>query len=356
MIRAYALAALAVLGPAACIPEYEQVQGERVLYEHSEGLHPCAGTVSYLDGVVPFLEQQLAFQAPERLRFSWIAVSDQWTPFGIPAGAGIAVGDHAWSFDPIHVHELAHIITGGMPARFFSEGVATAVDLLNDDVKPRYAWSDADLAKPIWDPRATMTATNPNDTNEVTAAAFVMFLVVRHGPERFHDFYRGLGGPVTMPWLRRQFRRAYGLELDDEIATFRQGIPPCEADAYPVNVHECSGPRVAWADERLWEQDVSMACDDPGVVGGIGPDWVWPSFHAVTLEVPAHGLYTLTLGNQDLSARFGPCFGCPWEPHDVFLEGLMSQRTMMLDPGIYYLRVNAQSDESPTVTVRLQRQ
>ncbi|MDC0718384.1 hypothetical protein [Nannocystis bainbridge] len=355
MMRICSFIALIAIAPMACLPNYEQSQGERVLYEHSEGLYPCAGTAHYVDRVVPFLEKQLAFRAPERLRFSWIAASDSWMPLGVPTLAR-AVGDHAWATDPIHIHELTHVITGGMPAMFFSEGIATAVDLLDDDVGPRYVWSDSALAEPAWDPRTTMTATNPSDVNYETAAVFVTFLIVRYGPERFHEFYRSLGGPVTMPWLQRQFRRAYGLELADEIATFRERIPPCEADAHPLNVHECSGPSIDWSSEKLWEHEVSMACDAPGVVGGIGPDWVWPSFYAVTLEVPERGYYTLWLDNTEVTARFGPCFGCPWEPHDVFLARETSERTMVLEPGTYYLRVNSQSDESPAVTVRLQRQ
>lgn len=239
-----------------------------------------------------------------------------------------------------------------MPAKFFAEGVAVAVDSIGEGLAPRYPVLDSDLAEPIWDPRATMYG---GDVNYATAAAFVAFLVVRRGPKRFHEFYRGLGGPVTMPWFREQFRRAYGVELDDEIATFRQGIPPCEEDVYPLNLPECSGPGIAWGSEWLWEHEVSMACDEPGVVGGGGPDWAWPSFYAVTLVVPTKGYYTLSLDNLDVTARFGPCFGCPWEPHDVFLERESSQRTMLLDPGTYYLRVNSTSDESPFVTVRLHR-
>jgi hypothetical protein len=356
MIRARAVAVMSVVAPTACLQEYEQVQGDRVLYEYSEELHPCAGTARYVDRLVPFLERQLAIEAPEFLRFSWITASDHWTPVGVVAGGQTAVGQHAWSGEPVNVHELTHAITGSMPARFFTEGVAVAVDTIGEGLAPRYSVSDDDLARPIWDPRATMTASDSDSVNYATAGVFVTYLLVQHGPERFHAFYRGLGGPATMSWLRDQFRRAYGLELDDEIDTFLAGIPACEADIHPLPLPECSGPAVAWRSESLWEHEVSMACDDPGVVGGFGPDFVWPSFHALTLEVPAHGYYVLSLDNMDVTARFGPCFGCPWQPQDVFLERDMSQRTMLLEPGTYYLRVNSKSDESPTVMVRLQRQ
>lgn len=356
MVRARVSSALSGVALAACLPEYGQIQGERVLYEYSEGLHPCAGTARYVDGLVPFLERQLAVQAPALLRFSWIVARDQWEPLGVPAGAQMAAGSHAWAGDPVNVHELTHAITGSMPARFFTEGVATAVDSLGEGLAPRYPVLDAQLAEPVWDPRATMTATHSSDVNYATAAAFVAYLLVRHGPARFHAFYRGLGGPMTMSWLRKQFRRAYGLDLDEEIAGFRRGIPPCDADIYPLSLPECSGPQVAWDSERRWAHEVSMACDDPGVVGGIGPDWAWPSFHAVTLEVPTRGYYTLGLDNVEVTARFGPCFGCPWRADEVLLAREMSERTLLLEPGTHYLRINSRSDESPLVTVRLDRQ
>lgn len=352
MFRPSVFAALSIAAPAACLPEYTQVQGERVLYEHSDELHPCAGTARYIDGLVPFLERQLSVEAPEQLRFSWVAPDDRWRPRRSMARA---LGEHAWSNDPIHIHELAHVVTGGMPAMFFTEGLAEAVSSIDERPVPRYPVAEA-LSDPIWDPRATMTARRVRAVNYETASSFVRFLLVRRGPERFREFYRGLGGPVTMPWLREQFRRAYGLELDDEIAEFRREVPPCGADIHPLNQPECSATRVPWSSEILWEHEVSMACDAPGVVGGLGPDAAWPSFYAVTLEVPAEGYYALRLDNLDVTARFGPCFGCPWEPQDVLLERETSERTMSLAPGTYFLRVNAMSDESPDVRVQLQRQ
>jgi len=349
--RALLLSSAAV---AACLPEYEQIQGERLLYEYSEELHPCAGTAPYMDRLVPFLERQLTLSAPKRLRYSWVPAHDEWEPFGVPAGAK-GVGTHAWASEPTNVHELAHVVTGGMPAMFFVEGVASAVDTIGDGLAPRYPETDAQLAEPLWDPRATMTATNSGGVNYGAAAAFVTFLLVRHGPEPFHEFYRGLGGPVTMTWLRARFRKAYGLELDDEIASFRHGIPPCEADAHPLPLPECSAPTVAWGSETRWEHEVSMACDEPGVVGGISPKRGYPSFYAVTIEVPVGGYHVLQMSNLDVTVRLGPCFGCPWDPRDILIERESPQRTMILDPGTYYLRVNSTSDESPEVTVRLQR-
>lgn len=244
-----------------------------------------------------------------------------------------------------------------MLAKFFTEGIAEAMQLgSGPDVNNRYVYGDDDLLDPVWDPWATLTASRSDDVNYATAAVFVMFLLSRHGPERFHAFYRGLGGPPTVGWLRSQFRAAYGVELDDEIALFRAGIPTCGPDSHPVLLPECSQPRVEWKDERLWEHSVSMACDDPSVVGGIGPDHVWESFSGVTLEVPQGGYHVVSFDNREAATvKFGACFGCPWELRDLLLEGFMSQKTLILEPGTYYVRINAQSDEAPEVTVKLER-
>lgn len=330
---------------AGCLPEYEQIQGDHLLYEHSEDLHLCAGTVPYMDRLIPFLEAQLALTAPKRIRYSWI-----------PDGSQVTVAAHAQGSDPTNVHELTHAVTGGMLARFFTEGVAVAMESTGESIRPRYPYSDADLAEPIWDPYETMTAVDDGSVNYATAGAFVAFLLVRHGPARFYEFYRGLGGPATMSWLRGQFRRAYEVDLDAEIELFRRKIPTCEADAYPLAQPECSGARVEWASQSLWEHEVSLACDDAGVIGGIGPDRVWSSFYPATLKVETRGYYTLSLDNASVSARFGPCFGCPWDGRDIFLDRGTSQMTALLDPGIYYLRLNSMSDESHDVLVQLKLQ
>lgn len=340
---------------SACGPEYEQIQGKHLLYEYSAEMHPCAGTAAYLDGMVPFLERVLTLQAPGRLRYSWIAQGHGFAPLGGEPGRGRAVGNHAWSLQPINVHELAHIMTGGMPARFFTEGVAEAVSLSRPGLPVRYAFDDSELAEAIFDPGATMLATRLEGVNYTTAAMFVLYLLVIHGPKKFHEFYRSLGGPVTMPWLRQQFQRAYGLALDEEIAIFRAGIPNCELGTHAVPLPECSAATLPWTSETSWEYSVSMACDDPGVVGGIGPDSVWQSFYPITLEVTEPGTYHIAIDNEAVTAGFGPCFGCPWEHKDIFLEREAMSIKVTLDTGTYYWRVNAQSDESPAVSLTVRR-
>jgi len=71
--RVHWVATALMLG-AGCLPEFEQVQREHILYENSDELYPCAGNADYVDGVVPFLERQLAVTASGRC-----ATPGSWT-------------------------------------------------------------------------------------------------------------------------------------------------------------------------------------------------------------------------------------------------------------------------------------
>lgn len=345
--------ALALAG--GCLPEFEQVQGEHLLYENSDELEPCAGNAAYLDGVVPFLESQLALQAPRPLRYSWLAGQDvpglsTDRDEGSKHLGGRAIGQYAWGEDPVVVHEVTHLVAGGRSsAPFFSEGIASAMDVLDaSGGGPRY------LASIGFDPRATMTAPDSADVDYRAATLFVTFLLVRHGPERLHDFYRGLVWPFTLERISVEFLRVYGVSLNSEVEVFMQGPPPCAPDHFEVLLSECTGPTLAWENERTWRLAETMSCDTPGVVGGVGPDRAWPSFHVVTLEVAKPAVYVLrndTIGNETL--RFGPCFGCPWDFKDeVVVPG--EKVPLRLDAGKYYVRVKGYSDEANDIDVSLQ--
>ena len=112
---------------------------------------------------------------------------------------------------------------------------------------------------------------------------------------------------------------------------------------------------IPWEFEGFWRFDGSMDCDDPSVIGGIGPNGSWPSHRAVTVEVPAAGTYFLYSNNaRDVWLRMGPCFGCPWEDPGILLEGQLG-KTVELEAGKYYVRIGSESHLSPEVTVRLEK-
>jgi len=348
--------ALIVVGAVGgCLPEFEQVQGEHILYENSEELHPCAGNAAFMDDVVPFLEAQLAVKAPKPLRYSWL--TDQDFP-GLSNNrgegslhlGGRAVGQHAWGERPVLVHEVVHLLTPGRSlAPFFREGIAVAMDILEENgIGSRY------YSVFSFDPRATMTAEQSIKVDYSAAGYFVTFLLVRHGPERLHDFYRALVWPFTLERIGAEFLRVYGVSLDSEVELFMQGPPPCAPDHFEMLLAECTGPTLAWENERTWRLAETMGCDTPGVVGGVGPAQAWSSFHAVTLEVVKPAVYLLknvTTGHEFV--RFGPCFGCPWDFKDEYV--LAGEKVpLRLDAGKYYVRVNGSSDEANDIDVSLQ--
>ena len=354
-VRACFMAMVIVLG-VGCQPELERVQGEHIVYEYSDELRPCAGNVEFIDGLVPFLEGNLAVTAPRTLSYAWL--TDEDVPRGVKrdAGdmhlAGMANGREAWGEDPVLVHEVAHMVMGeGESAPFFEEGVATAMDLLSPSGGgPRY------LAEITFDPRETMTAAGSADVDYAAGGLFVSFLLVRHGPERLRDFYRALTSPFTLERIGGEFQRVYGVSFDAEIETFMEGPPPCEPDHFVMQLSECTGATVPWEDERTWRLAETMSCDTPGVVGGLGgvaPNDAWPSFHAVTLDVPNDAVYMLeikTTGKE--TVRFGRCFGCPWETDDTILFN-NTKLPLRLEAGKYYVRVNGSSDEANDIDVSL---
>lgn len=334
---------------SACIPEFEQVQGEHILYENSDELEPCVGNAAYLDAAVPFMEGQLAAVAPEPLRYSWLTEEDipGWVDRDVGGVhlAGAVVGQHVWAERPVLIHEVAHLVAAGrQSAPFFKEGIAVAMDIFDEiGSGPRYF----DVIN--FDPRTTMTASEPREVDYTAAGLFVSFILVRHGPERLREFYRSLAAPFTLKRLDAAFQRVYGVTLDAEAEAFMKGPPPCDPGYFNLQVIECSGPTVGWESEQTWRLAETLACDTPGVVGGLRPERAHPSFHAVTLEVSLAGVYMLgidTPGHEFV--RMGPCFGCPWDFADtiVFANEMTPVR---LAAGKYYVRVNGMSDEANDV-------
>jgi hypothetical protein len=339
----------------ACLPEFETVSGTRILYEYSETAQPCAGTVSYLDRVVYFLEGQLAVSAPRSLRYSWL-IDDEAVPPSIfkPGAVDWVVGRHAISSRPALVHEIVHLVTGNAAPPFFREGLATAYDpLQTNGVGERYRDSID------FDPRDTMSALNYLDVDYAEAGLFVSFLLTRYGPERFQSFYTRIPSPSSMASIRLAFRSVYGVELDAEAEIFMAGPPDCEPDYFSLQVDDCSAPLQDWENGQWSTVDV-LDCEMLEVVGGIRPSQGETSFRQFTLEVATPGDYLIeatgdpleTVETEDVMIRLGPCFGCVWDDPNELLR-LGEARTLNLQVGKHYLRVSGNSARAPLVRVVL---
>ncbi|MEZ4453802.1 MAG: hypothetical protein R3B09_30380 [Nannocystaceae bacterium] len=356
---ASALAAALASALACSVPEYEAVDGEHLRFEHDAADRPCAGAVRSLDALVPFFADAYHRPTPPPLRYTWIAASEGPSlPFDVAdpcAGeVGCSVGSHAFAEGPFDVHELAHVVYGGLSTPFFREGIAVALapyHLNGDSLEilrgPRYPELPSD-------PRVWMGARADIDVDDRTAGAFVSFLLVRHGPDKFADLFDHLGALDSMVRVRAVFRGVYGVELDDEVERFLAGVP-CPDEPFPLVPYECLGPEIPWGDGR-WTLGTRLACDDDAVAGGLSAAGDLDlARRSVTLEVPADGAYELRLtGDPGVGARLGPCFGCPWDAEDVAVDDAQRSLTVSLRAGHHYLLLLGAARPVATVGVALE--
>lgn len=347
----YFRAAMLVLSSVgACLPQLESIPGEHITYEYSSDLHLCAGTVEHLDRAVPYLEEQLGVTAPARIRYSWLSSADFARipdAFHREAPYAFTVADRAMAKRPALIHELVHIVMDAPTAPFFREGIAVAYDIIYPEgYGPRYPLG----AFP--DPRDTMDAPTSGGVDYPAAGQFVTFLLTRHGPAKFRQFYESLRWPHTLPRIRKAFRATFGRELDDEVEVFMAGVPTCEPEYFALQFSDCTAPIQPW-DGPVWTHDEVLECDADGVVGGGQPGFASHIFRPVTLEVPESGRYELRTGAEtDVHVRFGPCFGCAWSFEDVRLEA-GEAAALELTAGKYYLRLITTAGEPrhPDVTL-----
>jgi len=330
---------------SACEDEYEVVEGDLVLFEYSPEFTPCAGNAAALDALA--LQTVEFFGRPRRqgLRYTWRSGTPEgfWVPKGVCSPGGCATGGHAFSAAPFHVHELAHVALGTGSKAFFVEGIATAVTFYDDLFETSRSLSGRYLdlvpGQELPDPRETMGSLVSRGVDYEVAGAFVTFLIVRHGPAKFSDFYDRVGVLDSMAQIRAAFRRVYEVELDDEADAFMRG-DPCPDEPFLFLPPECESPDIPWSDDR-WSFGAVLACEeDETVVGGYGTKngEFDLARRAVTFTVPDAGLYDVRYaGDLGTEARYGPCFGCPWDAYDSRLGDDFVGGYNWLEPGVYYL-------------------
>lgn len=325
-------------------------EGNFVDYESSLSLRACRGTHAYVDGFVPFVAAELGVAVPGRQRYRWLTEDDfVETPCDVSTYGCADVGQ-AFSLEPWYLHELVHSVALGSGQKnqpFFAEGLAVALDPWDGDgLGSRYVGSTVPGMLP--DPRPYMTLPS-KDVHYYLAGSFVMFLLARHGPDKFMAMVRKLGLSRDMKVIDDVFQDLYQTGLDAEAELFMTGAP-CTEQTYPVGLYDCTMPEIAWDDAR-WSFSGVMDCESEDVAGGVGPDFVWHSLRSVTLEVPAAGSYLVEAQSDgEVAIRMGPCFTCPWDPRD-FLITTGESRSVELEAGTYFVRVRAQSDEAPKLDV-----
>ncbi|MBZ5708910.1 hypothetical protein [Nannocystis pusilla] len=337
--------------------------GEHIDFYHDPTFELCGGTRAYVDAYVPFVATELGLAVPEGIAFAWL--DDQaYEDFDACAEtSGCQTGRRALSRRPVFLHEVAHAVAqvhGLNEQPFFTEGLAKALDWFEDLVVPSQWVAIPVGEEKLPDPRPTMELPRI-DIPYAGPGSFVMFLLARHGAAPFVAFTRALGTSTDLATIRRQFRAAYGLDLDHETAEYMQLTPDaastaaleCVADS--VRPYDCAMPEIAWESPDAWSHTQQMDCADEAVVGGSSADWTWPSLHAVTLEVPMTGTYTIAAtGDGDFQAQLGACFGCPWQHAAVTLRA-GGQETVHLEAGSYYVRIRVDDGSAPEVRFTLNR-
>jgi hypothetical protein len=341
---------------AACMEEEPQgLRGEYVTYHLDESLRLCGGTLSHLDEFVGWTAASLGLEIKDTIHYHWLDSEDFLRTPCLDSGAGCFHAGRVYSKKPALPHELVHAVTeqnGMNHARFFVEGIAVALDPLDGGATgPRYRSIPAP-GEPLDDPRAAMTADSTDEVDYELAGAFVSYLLLRHGPEKFVAMARQFGPDMDYQAIAAVFADAYGLELDDEVDGFVAN-GPCDEAWTGVQLHACTGEEVPWGDVS-WQWEVSMDCEDPGVVGGSGLQWDYRSYRFATLEIPASGEYEIftASSSEETKVTLGRCFGCPWQPRDVVLE-YSDRRFVELSAGKHFVRITGDPNEGADVFVAL---
>lgn len=239
----------------------------------------CAGTLPYLDGAVGHLGQ--VFGRPDaRLDYYW--VPDGTTPYCASGPEGCADGHSVFSRYAIHQHELVHAVR--FPSTLylpFEEGLAEAY---GDDWK-RFRVR-GDIRELLRDPKGNGYIPG---FGYGLAAHFVSYLQVTRGLETLVELDAATDYQSSYAGTVAAFERVYDQPLDEVIAQYEADYPRCNTRAFRDKAFDCSRNVFevpTEVGERL-ELTISMACDDPSVLGPrFGQRWT-----TVTLDVKAAGRY-----------------------------------------------------------------
>lgn len=337
----------------ACSAELQETPGEFVNYLHEDSLQPCAGTANYIDNFAIWTATSLGIELTREIEYFWLS-SEEYSKTDCPDGSvGCQISGHIYSRNPDLLHEVVHAITaqaGMNTLPFFTEGIAVAFDPWpGGSAGPRYKFTPP-LGQPQGDPRIYMTMPAAEVYYDL-AGAFVSFLILRHGAEKLVSFMRRPKGSVDYATISSLFYEHYGVSLDDEAEAFIANTP-CDESWTSSLPYDCTSTVVPW-DDLAWSWGTTLSCTEPDIVGGIGPE-LSLSHLSVTLDIPNGGLYEVRTSSSEKDTRItlGKCFGCPWYPSDLVLEGNEVQ-LVELSAGTHFLRATANSRTSPHVTVSL---
>lgn len=291
VIRPFTLLLLVAVG---CGDDVERPpltwEGEHLRFgTDADELELCAGTLPYLDGATGHLAEVL-HQPHTKVDYYWLP--DGVEPYCDDDVLGCTPKEHeVFSTLPVHQHELVHALR--WPRVLYlplEEGLAEA---FGDDWEPVFPVSgDIEYLLREYDRGRAV----PGNAYPL-AGHFVSYLRVEHGVESLLALDRATEHSDSFASLETAFLGAYGVGLEDEMQRYEDTYPRCDQTFYRDLAFDCSRNVVAaprQPDEEV-AVTVSMACDDPAV---LGPrfDQRWTT---VTLDVQVSGLYHVFAGKAD---------------------------------------------------------
>lgn len=239
----------------------------------------CAGTLPYLDGAVGHLGE--VFGRPDaQVDYYWLP--DGPEPYCPEVAEGCADERGVFSQYSIHQHELVHALRyPSLSYVPFEEGLA---EVYGDD------WDIFSVSGDIHELLRDPTNGYIPGPGYGLAGHFVSYLEAAHGLEALVELDAATDYCETsFSQAESAFQRIYGQSLDAEIAEYQATYPRCNTPSFRHKAFDCSRNVVAApteADERL-ELTVSLACDDPAVLGPrLGQRWT-----TLTLDVQVAGRY-----------------------------------------------------------------
>lgn len=177
---------------------------DRIEYRSESSLDSCPSAPARVQADLEAVEALLKVPGPARLRYSRYDNQDNLNANCGAEVEGCAWGSQIFSLKHVHRHETVHaVLPTRRPPELFAEGVAVAFSY--GLMKPSTPW-------PAW--REVLTG----HTRELYthAGAFVTYLAVAYGIDRFMQFYlSSWGDDDSADAVARKFARGYGVSLDD---------------------------------------------------------------------------------------------------------------------------------------------
>ena len=340
--------ALVLLLGGACSLDLVVVAGESVDYGHAPELQPCAGNAVYVNNFAFFIEELLGLGNFGHASFSWIAEEELGKRKLRSCDGTIGCNIKSTSFSqwPIHLHEVVHSLMYSInddPLPFLREGLATALDMPGGLTLAVLQGDGPSSA----DPRTELTKIESIDYYK--AGLFVLYLLQRHGIEKFGELYRRAHSGISSSTIHALFLKIYGFDIDEMVNTYLS-TSNCPVGTTPVPWYECSAPLLL-AEDEVWIFERSVDCAAQDVRGGLESEWGIVA--GATFVVTLPGIYEIELDTPTPAlVHVAACGHCRWLSPQALFSG-ESPVTVFLADGPHFVTTRLLGREQGDVRVKI---